>query len=265
VERARELIKPYVEKEGVIGIYLLGSMTRPYRDELSDYDIEVIVEDAVYERTPDEERQVFVFKEGAKEGERKTIDYEFYLIPWSHFEALTESTHDLFHQPYQHAVILHDPEDRIAPIITKLSALPEDVRCERMTVHFLEFLYRLGRARKTANRANEMDPGINLRLLYGDALSALVKLLLLAKGSWAATKHWSEQELRLLGIPEDLLARAACLKGIPEPEEAKALVEAVRAFLDACGETFHHDMDGIQRWLFFTKDGKRAFERWGLR
>ena len=261
MERANQLIRPYVEKEGVIGIYLLGSVTRPYRDGLSDYDIEVIVEDAVYKRTPDEERQVFVFKEG----EPRVVDYEFYLIPWSDFEALTESTHDLFHQPYQHAVVLYDPDDRISPIIERLAQLPEDVRRERMTVHFLEFLYRLGRARKTANRADGGDPAINLWLLHGDALSSLVKLLFLAKGSWAAPKHWSEQELRYLGIPEDLLARAACLEGIPEPEGTKGLVEAVRAFLDGCGETFHHDMEGIQRWLFFTKEGKRAFERWGLR
>jgi predicted nucleotidyltransferase len=261
VKRARELIQPYVEKEGVIGIYLLGSVTRPYRDGLSDYDIEVIVEDAVYERTPDEERQVFVFKEG----EPRVVDYEFYLIPWSDFAGLLESTHDLFHQPYQHAVILHDPEGRISSIIERLGELPEGVRRERLTVHFLEFLYRLGRARKTAHRADGSGPAINLRLLYGDALSSLVKLLFLVKGSWVAPKHWSEQELRQLGIPEDLVARAVCLLGIPEPEDAKGLVEAMKAFLDECGETFHHDMDGIQRWLFFTKEGKRAFERWGLR
>jgi len=24
-------------------------------------------------------------------------------------------------------------------------------------------------------------------------------------------------------------------------------------------------MDGIQQWLFFTKEGKAAFERWGIR
>jgi hypothetical protein len=221
----------------------------------------VIVEDAVYERTPDEERQVFVLKEG----EPRVVDYEFYLIPWSDFVGLLESTHDLFHQPYQHAAILHDPQGRIAPVVERLASLPDDVRRERMTVHFLEFLYRLGRARKTANRDGGNGPTLNLRLLYGDALSSLVKLLFLVKGSWPATKHWSEQELRLLGVPDDLLARAARLKDASTPEEAKGLVEAVRAFLDGCGETFHRDMEGIQRWLFFTKEGKRAFERWGLR
>lgn len=261
MERARELIKPYLKREGVIGIYLVGSATRPYRDRLSDYDIEVVVEDAAYERTPDAERQVFFFREG----EPKIVDYEFYLIPWSDFEGLLDSTHDLFHQPYQHAVVLHDPHGRIAPIIRRLAALPDALRRERMTVHFLELLYRLGRARKTAARSGDGAGAIDLRLLYGDALSLLVKLLFLARGSWAATKHWSEEELRLLGVPEDLLVQARCLAGTPKPEEAKRLVEGVRAFLDACGETFHHDMDRIERWLFFTPEGKRAFERWGLR
>jgi hypothetical protein len=265
VERARELIRPYLEKDGVIGIYLLGSVTRPYRDGLSDYDIEVVVEDAVYEATPDEERQVFFYKDGVEDGGRRVVDYEFYLVPWSDFVGLAESTHDLFHQPYQHAVILHDPDGRIAPIVAKLAELPGDVRRERMIVHYLEFLYRLGRARKTASRADGSGSEINLRLLHGDALSALVKLLFLANGSWASVKHWSEEELRLLGVPDDLLVRMRCLDGPPTSEETKALVEAVRSFLDDCGETFHRDMDRIQRWLFFTEEGKRAFERWGLR
>jgi len=265
VERVRELIRPYIEKKGVIGIYLLGSASRPYRDGLSDLDIEVIVEDAVYDETPDDERQVFFFKEGTPEGERPIVDYEFYLIPWSDFEALVDSTLDLFHQPYQHAAILHDPEGRIAPVIERLAELPDDIRRERMIVHYLEFLYRLGRAGKTRGRSEESRPALALALLYGDALSALVKLLFLAKRSWPSTKHWSEQELRLLGIPDDLTARAARLARRPDPDEVKVLVEAVRSFLDDCGETFHRDMETIQRWLFFTKEGKRAFERWGLR
>ena len=43
------------------------------------------------------------------------------------------------------------------------------------------------------------------------------------------------------------------------------MVGAVREFLDSASETFHQDMDGIQQWLFFTKEGKAAFERWGCR
>jgi len=258
MERARELIKPYLEMDGVIGVYVVGSATRPYRDELSDLDIEIIVEDALYEQTPMDERQVFAFKDDNP----KIVDYEFYLISWSDFVKLTESTLDLFHYPYQHAEILHDPESRIESIIQQLAELPEDVRVERMTVHFLEFLYRLGRARKTADRG-EMP--INLSLLRGDALGSLIKLIFLAKKSWPSMKHWSEQEFVELGISSDLLDSVIVWMKDPVTENARAMVGAVRAFLDDAGETFHQDMDGIQQWLFFTVEGKVAFEKWGIR
>ena len=258
VERARELIKPYLDRDGVIGIYVVGSATRPYRDALSDYDIEVIVEDAVYERTPDDERQTFAFKED----EPKVVDHEFYLIPWSDFVALEQSTHDLFHYPYQHAVVLHDPAGRITPIIEQLAVLPKDVRRERMTVHYLDFLYRLGRARKIKKRDGRR---LNLALLYADAARSLVKLLFLVKGSWPATAHWSEQELRLLGVPDELLEGAIRLSSDMEPDDVTALVAEVRAFMGENGVTLHYEMDKIQPWLFFTKEGKRAFEDWGAR
>jgi uncharacterized protein DUF4037 len=258
MERASELIKPYLEMDGVIGIYVVGSATRPYCDELSDYDIEVIVEDDVYERTPMDERQVFSFKEG----EPKVVDYEFYLIPWSDFVHLTESSLDLFHYPYQHASILHDPEGRIEPVIRQLAALPEDVRLERMTVHFLDLLYRLGRERKTAQRG---DLPINLALLQGDALSSLTKLIFLVKKSWPSMKHWSEQEFSELGISSDLLDSVKTWMSDTSSDHARAMASAVRTFLDDEGETFHADMEGIQQWLFFTKNGKAAFERWGCR
>ena len=258
VARARELIKPYLDRDGVIGIYVVGSATRPYRDALSDYDIEVIVEDALYERTSDDERQTFAFKED----EPKVVDHEFYLIPWSDFVSLTQSTHDLFRFPYQHAVVLHDPGGRISPIIEQLAALPEDVRRERMTVHYLDFVYRLGRARKTRKRDGHR---LNLTLLYADAARSLVKLLFLVKGSWPATAHWSEQELRLLGVPDGLIEGAARLAPDIEPDVVKELAEAVRSFMDENAVTLHREMDKIQPWLFFTKEGKRAFEQWGVR
>ncbi|MBE0634831.1 hypothetical protein IH601_02380 [Candidatus Bipolaricaulota bacterium] len=258
MERARELIKPYLEMDGVIGIYVVGSATRPYRDELSDLDIEVIVENAVYEQTPMEKRQTFAFKEDNP----KVVDYEFYLIPWSDFFNLTKSGLDLFHYPYQHAQILHDPDGRIEPIIKQLAELPEGIRLERMTVHFLECLYSLGRARKTAERG---ELPINLALLRGGTISSLVKVILLAKKSWPSTVHWSEQEFAQMAISDDLLKPVKAWLTDPASDNARAMVTATRAFLDDCGETFHHDMDGIQQWLFFTQEGKAAFERWGVR
>jgi hypothetical protein len=245
-----------VGKPGVIGIYVVGSATRPHRDVVSDYDIEVIVEDEVYEATPDAERQIFELRPG----EPRIVDYEYYLWPWSAFLRLLESTQDLFHYPYQHAAIVHDPEGRIEPIIRRLAELPDAVRFDRMRVHYLEFRFALGRARKTRERGGPL----NLRLLYGDALSALVKLFFLTLGSWPATHHWVEQELRLLGLPEGLLEQTTAL-GVAEPEGGKELAEAVHLWLDSQGETFHRDLDPLMAWAFHRSEGKRAFETWSGR
>ena len=197
-----------------------------------------------------------------KDGEPKVVDYEFYMIPWSDFVAMKTSTHDLFHYPYQHAVILHDPDGRIEPVVRDLAALPERIRSERMVVHFLEFLFGLGRARKTAERG---DRTVNLALLRGGALRALVKVIFLVRNSWPATVHWTQQEFKELGVPASVLDAIGAWQADPASQQARALVDAVTTDLDACGETFHHDREAMQEWLFLTREGKAAFERWGGR
>ncbi len=257
MERARQLIEPYLEMEGLIGIYLLGSATRPFRDELSDYDIEVVVTDEVYRSLPDEKRHVFVIDEGPP----RRVDHEFYLRPWSEFERLVDSTQDLFHYPYQHAVILHDPSGRLAAVITLLAELPDDLRRVRMRVHYLEFLFGLGRARKTGERGGDL----NLQLLYGEALVALVKLIFLVKGSWPATRHWSEQELQLLGVPQGFIEQIGEAFAVPTREKLSALIDGVKGWLEECGETFHHDQQELMRWAFLSDEGKEAFQTWTAR
>jgi hypothetical protein len=254
MERARELIRPWIGREGVIGIYVVGSSTRPHRDALSDYDIEVVVEDAVYEALPDSERHVLVIDEGPP----RRVDHEFYLWPWSDFAALVDSRRDLFHSPYRHAAVLHDPEGRIAPVVERLAELPEEVRRERLRVHFLEFLFGAGRSRKTFERRRELDG----RLVAAEALVALAKLLFLAKGSWPSTRHWSEAELRLLGVPEEILTGVLEAARDPAPARMRDLADRVKAWLDEAGMTFHHDVEALTRWAYLTPEGKAAFERW---
>ena len=254
MKRARELIRPWKEREGVVGIYVVGSATRPYRDALSDYDIEVVVEDEVYAALPDEERHVLVMDEGPP----RRVDHEFYLWPWSEFAALVDSRRDLFHAPYRHAAVLHDPEGRIGPVVSRLAALPEELRRDRLRVHFLEFLFGAGRARKTRERGRELDG----RLVAAEALVALVKLLFLVKGSWPSTRHWSEAELHLLGVPEEILEGLLEATRDPVAERMRELADRVRTWLDAEGLDFHQDVDALARWAYLSPEGKAAFERW---
>ncbi|MBC7092880.1 hypothetical protein H5T53_02580 [Candidatus Bipolaricaulota bacterium] len=240
----------------MIGIYLVGSASRPFRDRLSDYDIEVAMDDAAYAATPMEERHVFVIDEGPP----KKVDHEFYLRSWSELVALERSTHDLDHYPFQHAAILHDPTGRLATLFRRLAVLPPGVREVRLKVHYLETVFALGRAAKCLDRDRELAA----RLILGEAGLALVKLLAVARGSWAPTRHWAAEELRLLGIPDDLLGHAAAILAAPTHDGLKDLRDAIHRYLDGLGESFHHDRMALVRWAFLTAAGKQAFRTWGV-
>ena len=254
MERARELIRPYLDREGVIGAYLVGSATRPFRDALSDYDLEVVLADAAYDATPLGERHVFVIDEGPP----KRVDHEFYLRAWSDFEALVDSRQDVLRAGYRHAVVLHDPAGRVAPVVARLAELPAAVREERLRVHWLELLFGLGRARKTLVRERELDA----RLVLADALRAAVKLLFVAAGVWPAPAHWTRAELALLGVPERVLDGLATCATSLDLDDWRGLVAEVRAHLDARGLRFHEDADVLTQWAFLTAEGRAAFERW---
>lgn len=254
LERARELILPYAARGEVIGSYLVGSATRPFADERSDLDLEVVVQDDAYDATPDAERHVLVIDEGPP----KRVDHEFYLRAWSDFEALLGSRQDIVRAGYRHAVVLHDPSGRVASVVQRLAVLPDTEREDRIRVHWLEFLFGLGRARKTIERRKTLDA----RLVLGGALGAAVKLLFVAAGVWPAPTHWAREELALLGVPSSLFERLETCAASIDLADWKALHTAVVAHLAATGHTFHEDGETLARWAYLTPEGRAAFERW---
>lgn len=262
VERARELIRPYTQRDDVLGIYVVGSSTRPYRDRLSDYDFEVIVTDEAYTLLPDDEKHVFVIEEGPP----RRVDHEFYLRPRAEFEGLVSSTHDLFHGPYQHAAILHDPKGILAGVIGRLVSLPQAVRHARMAIHFLEVIEAIGRIKKLLHRQegdNASEFGV--RLLAGEAVRALTKLIFLQQGCWPPVRHWTQQELALVDGTEQLEAAMVAMMRDPTPDACGLLMKRLNSWLSDKGETFHEDVNELFHWAFLTDDGKTAFEVWGGR
>ncbi len=255
MERARELIKPYMTMEGVVGVYLVGSATRPFRDPLSDYDFEVIMEDDAFALVPASQKLVFVIEEGPP----RRVDYEFYLRPWTELNGIVRSTLDLDHYPFQHAKVLHDPSGRLGALVARLAALPEAVRTTRMKVHYLEFRFGASRAVKCLDRCGTL----NADLVLGEAITGLVKLLFLARRSWPSTRHWSEEELKLLGVGPDLVASIGGALSSPDKARLQTLAKEVDRLLDEQDETFHKDVQKLMQWAYLTDAGKRAFRRWG--
>ncbi|MBC7220139.1 DUF4037 domain-containing protein [Candidatus Bipolaricaulota bacterium] len=257
MERARGLAERYVGKPGVVGVYLVGSASRPFRDRISDDDIEVALDDAAYEATPLEERHVFAIEEGPP----RRVDHEFYLRPWGELLGLEGSPRDLDHYPFQHAAILHDPQGKLSALFPRLALLPPDVRETRLRVHYLEVVFALGRAAKCLDRGSDFAA----RLVLGEGAVALVKLLAVVCGSWAPTRHWAAEELRLLGVPEGILTAIGDLLAAPSSDRIAAVRDGLHAWLDAQGEEFHRDRMGLIQWAFLTGEGKAAFHTWGAR
>jgi hypothetical protein len=265
MQRARDLIKPYLAKEGVVGIYVVGSATRPFRDELSDYDIEVIVTDDVYDELPDDQKHVFVIEEGPP----RRVDHEFYLRPWSELTGMFSSTRDLSHYPYQHAVVLHDPSGDLTDVVKRLAELPHSIRRARIRVHFLEFITSLRRASKESKR----KAGFDLQLIYCEALIALTKVLFLVMGSWPAGRHWSREELFILGIDSSFVDMISDVFSSPtgrnmarlETEVRKWLVDKGELLNDCGDEAFGNAYKRLVSWAYLTPEGKKAFEHWASR
>ncbi len=258
MERAAHLIKPFTRDERVLGVLLVGSASRPFRDHVSDYDFEVIVDDETYARMPDAERHQF-----AMDPEIPTrVDYEFLNRPWSELDGLRHSTRDLDHHPFRHAEVMYDPTGNLEPLVREIGRLPDAVRALRCRVHYLELLASTRRAAKCVDRGED---AMNLRLLAADAVAALTKLLFLLAGSWPAMRHWASHELRLLGTDPALLTRMAEALEDPRPERLSGLFEDGRAQLDAHGFDFHHDPAAFRIWAFLTDEGKAAFLDWGSR
>jgi hypothetical protein len=257
VDRARLLIEPYTRQPGVRGIYLVGSASRPYRDVISDYDFEVLVDDAIYENTPLSERHRFEIDPGPP----RRVDHEFLLRPWSSLSEMKTSTRDLDHAPFQFATILFDPSGETAPALRALAELPSEVRTMRLRVHYLEFLYNASRSKKCFARGDDL----NSRMTVNDAVNGLYRFVFVALGFWPPLRHWATQELGEAGVPDEVLSLLRRAVSAPGEADLGRLVEAVHAWMEHLGLDFHKDQSGLREWAFLTEEGTRAFRTWGIR
>jgi hypothetical protein len=248
IARARELMRPYQTREGLIGIFLYGSSCRPYADANSDYDIRIIVEDEALKTIPVEEIHTNFSEGGKKLG-------DVWITSRTEFE---NRKRDIDHFRARHARILFDPTGAVASMLERAAVLPSAIRDVRLRVHYYEFTYLSQKVQNAHRRAKRIPA-----LLCGSQLVyAVAKLLLIEKGEWPAPMTWVFEELELAGIPAEIITD---LRRVLETADVRA-VRALRGRLDPYlierGNSFIEDPTDFWHWLFHTAEGERAEAEW---
>ncbi|MCR6117849.1 DUF4037 domain-containing protein [Salipaludibacillus agaradhaerens] len=243
-------LETFCSNKDVLGIVLVGSGSRQYRDELSDYDVEVIVKDHYYNQL-DEEQKFYEFEE---EG----IEILFY--PEHDFSQKIKSCKDIEHWPYEECVILHDTNQYLEEKIIEIAFITPEDREARLKLHYFEFLFSARRVKRTLTRGNEL----NARLVSAQMVFVLVKLLFLLKYRWPPLLHWATENLELLeGIPEKI--KLMMLEVIRRPDGflAEKLITEVDNLLTSSGEHFHFVKTDITRQISGS-NFRHIREKYGL-
>jgi predicted nucleotidyltransferase len=208
----------HVPQEEIMGILVVGSASREYGDDLSDFDVEVIVSDTFYRGLSKECR--FMSREIDQ------LRVEYLILPEADFVAKVKSPIDIDHWPYEYCLVAYDPRSFLAHILPLIVRMPEEVRSARLKLHYFEFLFGAQRMSRLLRRGSEL----NARLVAAQTVSVLIKLLFVLRRRWPPVSHWATQNLVLMdGVSHRL--KLMMTEFIRQP--ATAVAEALIAEIDS--------------------------------
>jgi hypothetical protein len=224
---------PYRDNPEVLGIVVVGSASRHYRDALSDYDVEIITTDRMFASATPEE-QFFRISNDA---------VECALVPESDFSAKKRSIADIDHWPYTSCIVLHDPDGYVINEIEQIAAMPEELRQARIRLHYFEFLFSARKIKRTMQRGDEL----NVRLLAAQAVMTVLKLLFVLQGQWPPITHWTAQNLaQLEDIPATVKPLMIRLLAQPNPATAEQLIQTIDGLLSAIDFPYVHARTALE-------------------
>lgn len=252
VHRAQKLVLEHLVP-GALGALLSGTSVYPGTPPADcDLDIFAVVEDAAYERIPPRKRSVLVVDPGPPR--RKTADIGYVSV--AETEEWVTAARDAWHWQLQYMAILHDPQDLMRSLVQRGAALPDGVREERMRVHYAELAYS---AAKAKSRLASGDTA-HVPIVVAIGVRAALKLLAVARGSWAPLTHCMWDALREIGVSAAVVDVA--LRASRDPAAGlDELLTATESWLSECGHQFHHNPFQLKGWLY-SAEGRAAQERW---
>lgn len=209
---------------GIEAVLVVGSSSQPFRDMLSDTDIEVIYSPAF-------------------------VDHRRYMADpgvWAHpldiqwisseeFLRKQSSLADVDHWPYESCTVAWCPSQEISCAIGQLSILDESVRQQRIRLHYFEFLFGLRHFRRAYATGEEL----NARLTISVGLLSLMKVFFLVNGRYPALAHWAASAL-YARWPEmsKLGANATQLLQSPTDARVEDCIQQVDLWLNEKGFSF---------------------------
>jgi len=248
--RAASLVAPYRDRQGVLGAFLGGSSSRPYADEHADLDLFIVFTDEAYAGLAEQERYRVTLTP------RRQKDVETLCLSRSQLVEESQSRRDGLRAPSAHVQLLFATDAWLPEMLARIGGLAEDERLPRLRVAYHELVWTSSKAKKARLRGTLA----NARLLELAALEAARRVLLVARGRRPGRADWAEQELRLAGVPGELLD-AWIAAAIADPPPLDALRKALDAWLSSEGHTLHLNTFMLANWFTFTDEGRRAAER----
>jgi hypothetical protein len=217
----RERLDRWREDPDVVGVLLVGSKSRGFDDELSDDDIEVVLEDAPYAGRSSADCLELGFKGGgsalgsALPPTLSDLAYDAQYLPIGDLVRKGGSPFDLDRWPYQRAVVLFDRDGRVASAVAAAGAMDEDFRRRRLRHATIDCGGAARRAVKTRTRSQDGSA----RFMVARSARALIRIAFALESRWSPLEYWLEKELATLPDPERAgpAAIEALTTGKPEP------------------------------------------------
>ncbi|MCA1633818.1 MAG: DUF4037 domain-containing protein [Acidobacteria bacterium] len=189
-------LEEWVSRPEVAGVLLVGSKSRGYGDELSDDDLEVILEDGAHARLTPTECVEHLF---VGEGAARRLIYDAQYVSLGELEAKTRSARDLDHWPYEAARVLFDRDGHVAAAVASAALMDEGFRRALLLHGTIDAGIAVKRALKTGGRGLEGAA----RMLLARGAKALARVLFALERRWVPLDHWLEPELKTLKEGED--------------------------------------------------------------